>query len=75
MWILGAACAVLGWLARELWDAVKKLRGDLETLRLNLAENYIKKDDLRDRLNEVMQPFRETLGKIERWIERQEETR
>lgn len=70
--VLGVVCTVLGWLARELWDAVKKLRQDLESLRLHLAEQYTKKEDLRDRLSEVMQPLRDSLSKIERWIERQE---
>lgn len=70
--VLGIVCAVLGWLGRELWGAVKDLRKDLDSLRLNIAENYIKRDDLKDRLNEVLQPFRESLAKIERWMEKHE---
>jgi len=31
----GAALAVIGWLARELWGAVKELRKDLHALEVN----------------------------------------
>ena len=71
--VLSLSCAVLGWLARELWGAVKELRKDLDALRLNIAENYLKRDDLKDRLTEVLQPIRDTLTKIERWMEKHEE--
>jgi hypothetical protein len=31
----GAALSVVGWLARELWGAVKELRKDLHALEVN----------------------------------------
>jgi len=31
----GAALAIIGWLARELWGAVKELRKDLHALEVN----------------------------------------
>lgn len=31
----GAALSVIGWLARELWGAVKELRRDLHDLEVN----------------------------------------
>lgn len=31
----GAALSVIGWLARELWGAVKELRKDLHVLEVN----------------------------------------
>jgi len=31
----GAAIAVIGWLARELWGAVKELRKDLHSLEVS----------------------------------------
>jgi len=31
----GAALSVVGWLARELWGAVKELRKDLHILEVN----------------------------------------
>ena len=59
--VLSASSAVLGWLARELWAAVKQLRSDLDALRVHIAERYIRDD----RLAEVMRPMTAQLDRIE----------
>ena len=58
---LTAVSSILGWFARELWSAVKALRTDLDTLRVHIAESYIRQD----RLAEVMQPIFKQLDRIE----------
>lgn len=49
----GAALTVIGWLARELWGAVKDLRADLSHLREEIAQGYVTKDDFRESIREV----------------------
>jgi hypothetical protein len=39
---LGIAIGIMGWLGRELWEAVKKLRQDLSALELKIADNYVR---------------------------------
>lgn len=43
--ILGVAAACLGWFARELWQAVKDLRQELADHRVEIAKEYLPKDD------------------------------
>lgn len=43
-----AGLTALGWFARELWSAVKNLKIDLDTLRANLSDHYVRKDDFRE---------------------------
>ena len=42
----GAALSVMGWFARQLWDAVKELKADLNKLELSISDNYVKKSEL-----------------------------
>jgi len=42
----GGALAVMGWFARQLWDAVKALQGDLKRLELSISDNYVKKTEM-----------------------------
>jgi hypothetical protein len=56
----GAGSAVLGWLARELWAAVKELKSDLAKLREELPHGYVMKEDYRRDIYEI----KEMLGKI-----------
>ena len=57
---LGVSSAVFGWLARELWTAVKDLKEDLTTLSVDLPKNYVARDDYRSDLKEI----KDMLGKI-----------
>jgi hypothetical protein len=49
----GSALAIFGWLARELWSAVKDLRQDVAKLREELPKTYITKDDFKDAVSEL----------------------
>ena len=42
----GAALAVVGWFARQLWDSVKELKADIADLRLHVSETYVKKSEV-----------------------------
>lgn len=64
--ILGSSVAVIGWLARTLWDAVQALRKDLSSLREEIAEDRVHKDDFK----ELSQTIMRKLDKIEDKIDR-----
>ena len=55
-----AIMATIGWFARQLWDAVQKLKSDMSTLELSISNNYVKKDDFKDGIREL----KDMLGKI-----------
>ena len=57
---LGVSSAVFGWLARELWTAVKDLKEDLTELSVELPKTYVTRDDYRSDLKEI----KEMLSKI-----------
>ena len=57
---LGISSAVFGWLARELWTAVKNLKEDLTRLSVELPKTYVTRDDYRADLKEI----KDMLGKI-----------
>lgn len=58
--MLGISSAVFGWLARELWTAVKDLKEDLTKLSVELPKTYVTRDDYRADLKEI----KDMLGKI-----------
>lgn len=58
---LGIVCAVGGWLLREVWDATKTLRKDLEALQVKIPETYIS----HTRMMETMDPVMRKLERIE----------
>jgi hypothetical protein len=61
----GAALSVMGWFARQLWDAMKELRSDLHTLEVNLPERYVKKDDMDRRMEHIESMFQRIYDKLD----------
>ena len=59
MWILGSACTVLGWFARELYNATQSLRKDLSALEIQIGRDYIRYDRLQDAIKPIMDSLHE----------------
>lgn len=57
--------AVVGWLAREIWGAVKELRRDLHDLEVNLPKEYAQRVDLDKRMEHIEQMFQRIYDKLE----------
>ena len=66
----GTALTVIGWLARELWGAVKELRIDLSKLREELAQDYLTKNDFKDALRELHSLLERIDSKLDRKADR-----
>jgi cell division protein FtsB len=66
----GAALAVTGWFARQLWGAVSDLRADLARLREELPKTYITKDDFKDGIRELKDLLQAINEKLDRKADR-----
>jgi len=51
--IIGAILSVLGWFARQLWDAVQDLKADMKQIEVDLPTHYVRKEDLESRLDRI----------------------
>jgi chaperonin cofactor prefoldin len=51
--IIGAVLSVLGWFARQLWDAVQDLKKDVKQIEVDLPTHYVRKEDLESRLDRI----------------------
>jgi hypothetical protein len=63
--VTGSLLAVLGWLARQLWDAVKELRDDLHKVQMDLPVTYMRNDDFKEGMREIKDLFNEVFRKID----------
>jgi hypothetical protein len=63
---IGAAIAAFGWFARQLWDAVKELRVDIDNQKLHVSETYVKKSEV----DTIRAEFDKRFDKLEMMIGR-----
>jgi hypothetical protein len=57
--VVSIATGVLGWFARQMWDAVQKLRVDLTELEIRIGSDYVRYDRLQDSLRPIMEALRD----------------
>lgn len=60
----GAALAALGWFARQLWDAIGKLRTDLDAHRVKVAEDYVTRVDFKGAVDAMRQEMRDGFNRL-----------
>ena len=51
--IVGTTLSVLGWFARQLWQAVQDLKIDLQAVEVALPTHYVRKEELESRLDKL----------------------
>lgn len=51
--IIGVVLSVLGWFARQLWDAVQTLKNDMKELEVELPTYYLRKDEFESKLDKI----------------------
>ena len=58
--VLGIIVTLVGWFARQLWDAVKELQRDIHDIEIDLPRNYVRRDEFAENMREI----KDMLGKI-----------
>jgi len=67
---LGSVLAIIGWFARQLWDAVQNLKTDVNSLELHVVENYVKKDEINVRFDRIEQLLDKVYEKLDKKADR-----
>ena len=62
---ISALVGVLGWFARQLWEATQNLKDDLRKLEINLPTNYVRKADMEARFDRIEQILGRLFDKID----------
>jgi hypothetical protein len=62
---MGAGFALGGWLGRQVWDAVQKMKEDIHRLEVDLPSNYIRKDEFLDAMREIKDMLAKIFDKLD----------
>lgn len=67
----GAILCVLGWLARQLWEAVQTLQKDLHEIEVDLPKNYVSKEDYSATMRRIEEMVRRIDEKLDHKADKQ----
>ena len=61
----GVTLSIVGWLARELWGAVKDLREDIHRIEIDLPKTYVPRADIDARMKHIEDMFQRIYDKLD----------
>lgn len=67
---LAAILAAGGWFARQLWEAVQKLKDDVHKIEVDLPTNYVRRDEFAEGVKEIKDICDKIFTKIDTLNER-----
>jgi hypothetical protein len=62
---LGSLLALIGWLARQLWEAVERLKADLHQIEVELPSRYVRREEFSESLKEIKDLCRQIFDKVD----------
>jgi hypothetical protein len=62
---MGSLLALIGWLARQLWEAVERLKSDLHQIEVDLPSRYVRREEFSDALKEIKDLCRQIFDKVD----------
>ena len=63
--------ALLGWLGKTLWDAVAKLKEELNAVKVDLPKTYATKDDIASRFDKIDESLNRIFDKLDKKADKQ----
>lgn len=63
--IIGVVLSIIGWFARQMWDAVQSLKVDINKLEVKLPTEYVSKSEFNERWIEVLKALRRIEEKLD----------
>lgn len=61
---IGAILSVLGWFARQLWDAVQDLKKDMKIIEVDLPTHYVRKDEFKESITGLREEMRDNFTRL-----------
>lgn len=68
--VVGTILSVIGWFARQLWDAVQSLKEDMKNLEVELPTNYLRKDEFESRLDKIENMLERIFDKLDSKVDK-----
>jgi len=63
--VIGGLMMLSGWFLRVVWDSIKRLQADQNTLERHVSETYVRRDDYRDDMAEMKLMLRQIISKLD----------
>ena len=63
--IISLGAGIFGWIMKTLWDAVRRLEGNVSEIEVRVAGDYVKRDEFRQDIQRIFEKLDTIEAKID----------
>ena len=67
-WMIGIGGAVIGWMLKVIWEAIRDVRAELKDLDKQMHDDFVRRDDFKEAIREIKDDMREGFNKVDRTL-------
>lgn len=64
-WMVGVGGAVVGWMLKMIWEAIRDMRSEMKDLDKQMHEDFVRRDDFKEAIQEIKADMREGFNKVD----------
>jgi molybdenum cofactor biosynthesis enzyme MoaA len=64
-WIVGIGGAIVGWMLKIIWEAIRDMRIELKNLDKQMHDDFVRRDDFKDAVREIKDDVRVGFAKVD----------
>jgi len=67
-WMIGIGGAVIGWMLKVIWEAIRDVRVEIKELDKQMHDDFVRRDDFKEAIREIKDDMREGFNKVDRTL-------
>ena len=67
-WVIGIGGAVIGWMLKVIWEAIRDVRIEIKELDKQMHDDFVRRDDFKEAIREIKDDMREGFNKVDRTL-------
>ena len=67
-WMVGIGGAVIGWMLKVIWEAIRDVRNEIKELDKQMHDDFVRRDDFKEAIREIKDDMREGFNKVDRTL-------
>ena len=64
-WMVGVGGAVVGWMLKMIWEAIRDMRVEMKDLDRQMHDDFVRRDDFKEAIQEIKADMREGFNKVD----------
>lgn len=64
-WIVGIGGAIVGWMLKMIWEAIRDMRSEIKELDKQMHDDFVRRDDFKEAIREIKDDMKAGFNKVD----------